>query len=275
MEKAEEKNNNELNKFRDPVLKKSFIQKFFDKKVKARIGSAIVYEVVGNQEVLDGVYPLLRGGVKDFGGDYTVLDYKGSIKYLSSPDPSDFIPCYNQKIKKILHIVKLAEDDFRIKKVLNEDYFKEVKIPKTRQIEIFDDDGELVGYDEQPILGKDGNPEYEVVREIYKKPSAIVQEGREAIKEGNEYKEKMARLKAKEENWFKKNFTAIAGYTVLIFLIFAVMFSADRMIDEFSEIRNQIYEDNKETRDYLSNGLVENLASKVTQKQAENNNPPE
>ena len=268
-----EKSNNELNVVTDKVLKRKLGG---GKKKRARIGTAFVYEYVGEQEVFDGVYPLLKGGVKDVSGDYTVIDYNGKMKFLSTPDPQDYTPTYN-KIKKILHVVKMAEDDFRVKKLLTEDYYKEEIVYLTKEEEVIDPETkEVLGSKEVPDIDPETNEQkYEVKQIHYKKPKAIVQEGREAIKEGNEYEKKMAAWKKKEESWFKKNIFAVMSYGVLMLMVISFLFLGDKIVDEFSEIRNQIYDDNEKTRNYLSTGLVNNIADKVAQKQVENNNSPE
>lgn len=272
---VEEKENNEIKTIHDSVLKRNALQNFFSSnKKRARIGSAFVYEIVGDQEVFDGVYPLLRGGRKELGGDYTVIDYKGKMKYLSNPDPSDYTPTYN-KIKKILHVVKMADDDFRIKRRLTDEYYKDVYIPKMEEVPVLDENDKEIGFEEKQATDeKTGELLYDIEKEYYSRPAAITQEGREAIKEGNEYEKKMAEFRKKNESFFQKNIFAIMSYGVIIIMVIGFMITANKIVDEFSEIRNQIYDDNKQTREYISNGLIDGLAQKVTEKQVEGNNPP-
>lgn len=272
VEEVKEKSTKEMSIVTDKVLKKKFMG---GKKKRARIGTAFVYEYVGDQEVFDGAYPLLKGGVKDIAGDYTVIDYNGKMKFLSTPNPEDFTPTYN-KIKKILHVVKMAEDDFRVKKRLTDDYYKEEIVYLEKEEEVINPETkEVLGSRLVPDLDKNGEQKYEVNRIHYKRPSAIVQEGREAIKEGNEYEKKMSEWKKKDENWFKKNAFAIMSYGVLMLMVISFLFLGGKIVDEFSEIRNQIYEDNEKTKNYISNGLINSLADKVAQKTVEGNNPPE
>lgn len=272
--KEEFKNNNEIKKLEDSVLKRNWLQNFFsDKKVRARIGTAFVYEIVGGQEVFDGSYPLLRGGLKEVGGDYTVIDYNGKIKYLSTPDPKDYTPTYN-KLKKILHVTKMADDDFRVKKRLDGEWYTEYTQPLVEEQPVMEGE-KIIGY--QPVHVKDEKGEllYETIKEKYLHPAAIIQEGREAIKEGNEYEKKMEELRKKKESWIKQNIFAILSYGVLILMVISFLSLGGKIVDEFSEIRQDIYEDNEATRNYLSNGLIDGIANKVVQKQVEDQNPPE
>lgn len=279
--------NTEISKMYDSVVKKDKWFRRQGKKGKARIGSAIVYEIVGNQEVLDGVYPLLKGGVKDIGGDYTVINYKNKMKYLSTPNPQDFTPCHNTKIRKVLHVVKMAEDDFRIKKRFSEEYFREVKLMLTKQVSVFakDEDGKFIkddkgenvlsGYVEEPDIDeKTKQQKFEIIKEHYHMPSAIVQEGREAIKEGNEYEKKMLEWGKKNESWLKTNVFAVMSYAIIFLLIMSFTFLGNKQMDEWHNIRNDIFEDNEKTRNYISGGLVDKVSSQVLEKKIEAETPP-
>lgn len=204
--KQEKVFNVELNKA-SQVIRDNLLGKTSSKLKKykfSRVGTALLYEKVGEAEVFDMAYPILRNEDEEL-GSYIVMQL-GVNRYifLDNITPEDWTPTRNNEVKKLIDVVKYADDDYRVRaKVKGKTFYSKRPIYKTELVEQ-ELNGEVFQV-EKEVEDDDGNPVIDYYEETsYNEPKAVSQSGREAIRIGNAYKQRMQRKRALKETFFAK-----------------------------------------------------------------------
>lgn len=268
-----EKDNNENNKIYDKVIKASSLMNLITGEGKRRIATAMIYERVGTSEVFIGAYPFLTGSVKEL-GSYCVIMYMGKPIFTDVPVSDDYTIAKDKKINKIIEFVKFADDDFRVRGRVNSNYYTKSLRPvmEAKEVEV---DGEK---QEVTVHKVDDNGEelFEEVEEAYIEPKAVSQEGRDAIRIGNEYEEKMKEFRKRNEGFLSKYGNIVVPVVGLVMVSMVFLFGMKYLSDTYIGVASEI-KDTTETLTpwYADEEGVKNLASKLSQAQNEVNAPPE
>lgn len=257
----------------DKVLREGWVTRFLSNGRALRVATAIVYERVGNSEVLDGTYPLMKGVKKEF-GEYCVLEYKGKHYFVDVPNNSDYTLANNKDIGKVIEFVKFSEDDFRIRRRLDNKYYCKVRVPKMVAKEIEDEaTKEVRKVWVQEI--KDGKPVFEDKEEVYSEPKGVTQEGRDAIRRGNEYEEKQKDFRKKKHGFLEKYGQLVLPVATLAICLIMIVVTVDRVTNMVSETTNEV----KALREsntpwYANDEILDDVADKVGKLADERNAPP-
>lgn len=228
-----------------------------------RVGTVFLYEKVGKYERFSGILPLfmIRASNTD------VYKIGGSVnKTIDKPAPEDFFDT-NGNQKKILHITKFSEDDYRIKQRFDESWYKkvEVQVEEATGNMVEDDNGDEVA--ETALVTR-------IVEEQYSEPLGISQEGRDAIRVGLE-NERMLKDELKDNTFWDKWGQPLMIVTVVLILGMTIMSTSKdnrAAIEATSQVCNDNYEVIKENIE--SPTFAKNLLDKVKQDEVNSNAPP-
>jgi len=279
------KKNNEDNNLVDKLSKKNWFMAIFSKK-KRRIATVFLYERIGKNEVFKGTYPLMKGNVKDL-GEYVVIDISGKIIFMDVPHYNDYTTSNNPKIGKILEVVKFAEDDFRVRGRLSEEYVAEKLVPKTKIKEVCsvcdsiwdkclcsdkDDENKLIL--KVPELSKEGKPI--LIKEVIKweEPKGVTQEGRDSIRSMNNYRIRMEEHRKKVSDFWDKYGKYI---TLIMAMLFATGITCYSIYKVNENLKLTVEEVAKATNDvawWKNPEIVKSIGSAITQSNDEKIAPP-
>lgn len=227
-----------------------------------KVGNVFLYEKVGRYEKFDNIYPLylIRANSVD------VYKIGGIInKIIDKPAPEDFF--LSTKGTKILHCTKFSEDDYRIKKRFDETWYREEQIPVFKEEErINQNTGELE-------IVQVPTKEFQLVKEYYKEPLGISQEGRDAIRSGLE-NERMLKEELKDNTWWDKWGSPIMIVAVVLLCSMTIMsVSKDNRaaIEATAKVCNENYDVIREEINKPS--YVEGIYNKLREQEAIANTP--
>lgn len=283
--KNKEKDNSENKKIYDKVVSESRFKGIFNNKKNDRIASVFLYERVGEVETFIGVYPLLKGKIKDL-GQYCVIDFNNKKVFLNIPHYNDYTFSKDPKIGKILEVVKFAEDDFRVKARLNEEYFTIKEVPKMVEYEVCnicendwdkckcpnksEDFKNVIRIQDQD---KKGNLLFEKIEESWSMPKSVTQEGRDSIREANEYHIKMEEYK-KKNDWLSKYGSLIVPIVALVLVTMIFIIGMKWTNDNLKLTAQEVHYASQESKWWENPEAITKITQKVEIKQAEINKPP-
>ena len=283
------KDNDESKELVDRLSKKNALTGIFSKKNR-RIGSVFLYERIGKNECFLGSFPLIRGVIKDL-GEYNIIDVNGKNVFMNVPHYNDFTPSDNPKIGKILEVVKFAEDDYRVRPKLTEEYSAEKLLPEliTKEVcsvcdhfwdacscKIKDEENMMVV--KIPKKGKDGK--IVMVKKVVKweEPKGVTQEGRDSIRSDNNYKRRMEEHRKKEQGFWDKYGAMI---TIIVAMVLSVGLTGwivnknikvmDKAIDSFSNATKNMDENVKW---WENANIIKSIGQAMTQSKDEKIAPP-
>jgi hypothetical protein len=252
--------------FFDDVIgsKKGKLKKFS----MSRIGTAQLFEKIGTSEVYDKAYPILANDDVEL-GSYIVMQLAiNKFIFLDNITPDDWTPTRDNNIKKLLDIVKFANDDYRVRaKIKGETFYTKKPVYKKQifQQEMQTENGIEKVDIEDYVLDDDGNPEIDYYDEIFwEEPKAVTQSGREAIRIGNAYKIRMQKKReAKETLWSK--------YGMQIMMVFMVVMICGTWYLTAKMQTSSMGDEWEKLRDERGKGIInpEAFAQKVVEKQQE------
>jgi hypothetical protein len=283
------KDNNEDKELVDRLSKKNALTGIFSKKNR-RIGSVFLYERIGKNEIFKGSYPLIKGIIKDL-GEYNIIDIDGKNVFLNVPHYNDFTQSDNPKIGKILEVVKFAEDDYRVRPKLTEEYSAEKLVPEmiTKEVCVICDkfwdvcsckvkDEENMTIVKIQKKGKDGKPILVKKTVKWEEPKGVTQEGRDSIRSMNNYIKRMEEHRKKEQGFWDK-YGAMITIIVAMFLsvgltgyivnkdIKAMNYAVDAFANTTKEIQNNV-------KWWENANIIKNIGQAMTESKDEKIAPP-
>lgn len=274
----------------DRLLTEGRVKRFLNiKEQSVRVATAFLFERVGRSEIFVGAFPLLRGNMKGL-GTYTVIAIGSKYNFVDVPRAEDFTPANNSRIGKVVEIVKFAEDDFRVRGRLNETYYSIDRKPKMINKQFCTVCKEEISccncpedqrFDDQVVEAivqekdEDGKDVFEYVEVAWEEPKGVAQEGRDAIREGNEYVRKMEEFKKGNPSMFEKYgglVVPVVGMAIVaVLFIIAMKMSGDNLVATTEILSGEM----RETREGLTgNGFVDKITGNVIEKQRQQANPP-
>lgn len=271
---------NEVKKFEDKLVKKNWFTAFFSPK-KWRIATVLLYERVDNIEIFLGAYPFMKGKIKDL-GEYCYININGKKVFMNSPHYKDYTPAKNNKIGKILEVVKFAEDDFRVRGRLNDTFFTIRKKQVTEKIVICknceaewakcvcqDKSDMNKVFINKPVFNKDGTPKMEEVKETWQEPKGVTQEGRNSLREQNSYIKKMEEHKAKND-FFAKYGALMTIAIVALACVFLVLYSVNSVNKNLQITVDKVGQVNKAQQWWTDPNALKSITTAVSNQQKQN-----
>lgn len=209
------KDNNEDKLLIDELSAKRGISAMFSKKAR-RIASVYLWERIGKDEVFVGSFPLMKGVIKAL-GEYVLLKIGNKNIFMQVPNPKDYRIAKNPKIGKVLEVVKFAEDDYRVRGVLDETFKANKRVPKMITkvfcevcdkeidkcvcVDKSDDARYFMSFHEKD---KSGNPVFVEKVVSWEEPRGVTQEGRDSIWGNYEYNRRLEEYNKKNQGFWEK-----------------------------------------------------------------------
>jgi len=284
--KKKVKNNNEDKNLVDNLAKKGAIMGVFSKKNR-RIATVFLWERVGKNEVFKGTFPLLKGIIKDL-GQYVVIDLNGRSVFLNVPHYNDYVPATNPKIGKVLEIVKFAEDDYRVKCRLNEEYSATKEVPDMITKEVCSvcdkmwesctcsnkDEENKVIMKIQKYDKKTGKPAFIKETITWEEPKGVTQEGRDSIRSMNNYQRRMEEHRKKNEGFWAKYGGIISFIIAIVFATGITCYSIYKVNKNLQITANEVHYATDNAQWWKNPDIIQSISNGIVQKQDEKNNPP-
>lgn len=281
-----EKNTNEDKKLVDNLAKKKHVFALFSKK-RRRIGSVFLYERIGKNEVFKGSYPLLKGIVKEL-GEYVVIDLDGKSIFLNVPHYNDYVPSNNSEIGKILEVVKFAEDDFRIRGRLTDEYSAVKDVPKMITKELCsvcdniwekcscsnkDEENKMI-IKVQEYDKKTGKPMFEKKTLVWEEPKGVTQEGRDSIRAMNNYQRRMEEHRKKNEGFWAK-YGGIISFIIAIVLATGIfVYTVNKANANLKETAQAVKYSADQAQWWKNPDIIKSIGKSITETKDEKKAPP-
>lgn len=275
------KKENKSEEFYDKVLKSKNITNWISGKGKRRIATGLLYERIGNSEKFLGGYPLLKGTFNI--GEYLVLDYKKPY-FLDALGSEAFTPCQDQKLGKIVELVKYSEDDIRVRQRLDQTFYKRKKVPLTEEKTLIENNEIITDDNGKPIIiqvpkrNKEGQIMYETIEEFYEEPKGVTQEGRDAIRIHNDTNEEIKKFKEKNKGFMEKYATVIVpivGMAIVAMLfLMGMKYTSDAWIEGVQSLTGEIKDASNNLQWWQQTDALDKIGSAIQKKQDEKNAPP-
>jgi len=276
----------EFKPFYDKVINSSSFMNFITGLEKARIASALIYERVGNSEYFLGAYPLLRGKYHQI-GEYYVIDLPKPY-FVDCLGSEVFTPAKDKKIGKIVEFVKYSDDDYRVRKRIDDTFYtveKRIKYSEDK-VGLTDNNGEVITDDngnpiliKEPVRDENGNIEYNEITRKYTEPKAVTQEGRDAIRVHNIKKQDIKKFKEENKGLWNKfmesgGLGVVALAIVGLLFIFGMKFISDSWSEGVASLTTELKDVSKNSKWWQQTDALDKIGQAVTQAQDEKNAPP-
>jgi hypothetical protein len=284
--KKKAKLTNEDSSLIDKLSNKNAVTGIFSKKNR-RIATVFLWERIGKNEIFKGSYPLLKGIIKDL-GEYVILDLNGKSIFLNVPHYNDYFPSNNPKIGKILEVVKFAEDDFRVKCRLTEEYSAVKEVPDMLVKEVCSvcdklwdncscsnkDEENKVIIKVQKTDKKTGKPMFvkETIR--WEEPRGVNQEGRDSIRSMNNYQRRMEEHRKKNGGFWAKYGGLIAFIMAMVFATGICCYSIYKVNENLKLTVEEVHNSVQSAQWWKNPDIIQSISSGIVQKQDEKTNPP-
>jgi len=270
--------------FYDNVLKSSAFLNFVSGRANIRVATAIIYERIGDSEYFLGGFPLLKGKYDQI-GEYFVLEAPGKNYFVDCLGSDVFTPCKDKKLGKIVEFVKYSDDDYRVRRKLNKNFFEVEKKPLIKYEALKNEDG-VIEVDEDdnqvmiPVHQKDekGNLMYVEERIEYKEPKGVDQEGRNAIRIHNNTTKEIKKFREQNQSFMEKYGGIIVPVVGLAIVGMCFLFGMKSIGDSWSEGVNSLTGEIKDAGENIKwwqqPEALETIAGSVEKITDEKNSPP-